>query len=231
MKKQTCLIFISLTSLLASCGGGNSKPQTSFSTNAILAEERPLTNDERKIATRICYAYQSKSNNFRSGGFINQNFKFSSTKTDCQNSTVKYDVTATLRYDNNNNLVFAPPAILDQNLRFYPKVQTDTNGYLSQLCTKIKNNEVISNTTTQSNTKVQISFSNDGLDYFLLMYFNQQTDGSFKVDSAEQLKVRTQLNFTTGQILGMDEVYSTQKVCSNFDKAKNSSFTQTFISR
>ncbi len=231
MKKQTCLIFISLTSLLASCGGGNSKPPTSFSTNAILAEERPLTEDERKIATRICYAYQSKSNNFRSGGYINQNFNFSSVKSDCQNAEIKYNVTAILRYDSNNNLVFSPPAILDQNLRFYPKIQTDTNGYLSQLCTKIKNNESISNTTAQGSSKVQISFNSDGLDYFLLMYFNRQSDGTYKVDSAEQFKVRTQINFTTGKILGMDEVYSTQKVCSTYDKAKNSNFTQTFISR
>ncbi len=231
MKKQTCLIFISLSSLLASCGGGNSKPPTSFSPNAILAEERPLTNDERNIATRICYAYQSKSNNFRSGGFINQNFNFSASKTDCQNSVLNYNVTATLRYDNNNNLYYAPPAILDPNLRFYTKVQTDTSGYLSQLCSKIRTNQPITNTTTQDSTKVQISFSNDGLDYFLLMYFNKQTDGTYKADSAEQFKVRTQINFTTGQILGMDQVYSTQKVCSSFDKIKNSTFTQTFTSR
>lgn len=235
MKKQTCLtILISsliFSGILSGCGGGNSKLPVTFSSTAILAEERPLTEAERKIATRICYAYQSKSNNFRSGGFINQSFGFSATKTDCQGSTLNYSVGATLRYDNENNLIYSPPAQLNPNFRFYPKVQTDTNGYLSQLCTKIKNNETISNTVVQTNTKVQISFNTDTMDYFMLMYFNKQSDGSYKADSAEQFKVRTQTNFTTGQILGMDEVYSAQKVCSTFDKVANSNFVQTFTSR
>lgn len=231
MKKQTCLTILVFTSILSSCGGGNSKVPVTFSSTAILAEERPLTEAERKIATRICYAYQSKSNAFRSGGYLNQSFSFTATKTDCQNNTINYNVGAILRYDNDNNLVYSPAAQLNSNFRFYPKVQTDTSGYLSQLCTKIKNNEPISNTVVQTNTKVQISFNTDTMDYFLLMYFNRQSDGSYKADSAEQFKVRTQTNFTTGQILGMDEVYSTQKVCSTFDKIANSNFVQTFTSR
>lgn len=231
MKKQSCLIILSLSFLLASCGGGNSKAPVAFSTSAILSEERPLSSDERKIATRICYAYQSKSNNFRSGGYLNQTFTFKAENTDCQNNKNTYNVGATLRYDTDNNLIYSPPSQLDPNLRFYKKVQTDTSGYLSQLCTKIKNNETISNTTVQNNAKVQISFSNDGLDYFLLMYFIRQSDGTYKVDSAEQFKVRTQTNLTTGQILGMDEVYMSQKVCSFYDKIPNSTFVQTFISR
>lgn len=142
-----------------------------------------------------------------------------------------YNVGAVLHYDNNNNLLFAPPILLDPNLRFYQNVQTDTSGYLSQLCTKIKANETITNTTVVNNTKVQISFGIDGLDYFLLMYFNKQTDGTFKIDSAEKFKVRTQTNLSSGQLLGMDEEYSTQKVCSSFDKVPNSNFVQKFISR
>jgi hypothetical protein len=230
MKKQLCLLF-TFSSLLASCGGGNSKPPTTFSTKAILSEERTLTNDERKIATRICYAYQSKSNSFRSGGLIGQTFTFSAKKTDCQGTLMTYNVGAVLHYDNNNNLLFAPPVLLDPNLRFYQNVQTDTNGYLSQLCTKIKANEEINNTTVVNNTKVQISFGIEGLDYFLLMYFNKQANGTYKIDSAEKFKVRTQTNLSTGQLLGMDEEYSTQKVCSSFDKVPNSNFVQKFISR
>jgi hypothetical protein len=234
MTKKTCLNilhFSALTIVLSGCGAGNSKAPVTFSTSAALSEERILTSNERNIATRICYAYKSKSSNFRSGDFIKKSFTFSSQKTDCQNSVLKYQVAAGLQYDNNNNLIFTPGIALNPSFRFYSMVQTDTNGYLSQLCTKIKNNEAISNTTTTNNVKVQISFDTTDMDSYQLMYFNRQSDGTYKVDSAEKFKVRTQFSFTTGQILGMDQVYSTQKVCSSFDKIKNSDFTQTFISQ
>lgn len=224
------LSTLTLATILSGCGGGNSKLPTSFSTSAVLSEERLLTSNERNIATRICYAYKSKSSNFRSGDFLNKSFLFSLKKTDCQNSVLNYQVSAALIYDNNNNLIFAPTIALNPSFRFYSMVQTDTNGYLSQLCTKIKNNEPISNTTTSNNVKTQISFETTDMDAYLLMYYNRQSDGTYKVDSAEKFKVRTQFNFTTGQILGMDQVYSTQKVCSSFDKIKNSDLTQTFTS-
>lgn len=233
MRKQTCLTFIIFSFFLAtitSCGGGNNKLQTTFSVNAILSEERPLTTDERNIATRICYAYQSKSKNFRTNGYLGKSFKFSGKKTDCQNNTINYNITATLGYDNYNNLIYSPPAMMDPSYRFYQKVQTDTSGYLAQVCTKILSNAEISNTTTSNGTKTQITFTRDGMDGFLLMYFVRQSDGIYKVDSGEKFQVRTQINFTTGQILGMDEFYSTQKVCSSYDKIKNSNFEQQFIS-
>lgn len=222
------LSTLTLATVLSGCGGGNSKVPTTFSTSAVLSEERLLTTNERNIATRICYAYKSKSTNFRSGDFFNKSFLFSSKKTDCQNSTINFQVAAGLQYDNNNNLIFTPSITLNPSFRFYSLIQTDTNGYLSQLCTKIKNNEPISNTTTSSNVKTQISFEATDMDAYLLMYYNRQSDGSYKIDSAEKFKVRTQFNFTTGQILGMDEVYSSQKVCSSFDKIPNSNFTQSF---
>jgi hypothetical protein len=218
--------------IISSCGGGNSVGKKTFSVDAIISEEHPISTDERNIAARICYAYQSKSKNFRSSGFIGTGFLFSGKKTDCQNNIVNYQINSTLKYDDNNELIYAPPGNFDTNLRFNKKVQTDTSGYLSQLCTKIYNGEVISNTTNQQNVKVQISFLREGFDGFLLQYFNRQSDSTYKIDSAEKLKVRTQIDFTTGKILGMDEFYSNQKICgSQFDKNKFSEFEQNFISR
>lgn len=218
--------------IISSCGGGNSVGKKTFSVDALLSTEGPISTDERNIATRICYAYQSKSKNYRSSGFIGTSFIFSGKTTDCQNNITNYPINSTLKYDFNNDLIYAPPGNFDPNLRFNKKVQTDTSGYLSQLCSKIYNGEVISNTINQQNVKVQISFLREGLDGFLLQYFNRQADSTYKIDSAEKLKVRTQIDYTTGQILGMDEFYSAQKVCgSQFDKNKFSEFEQNFISR
>ncbi|MBC7539940.1 MAG: hypothetical protein H7281_14050 [Bacteriovorax sp.] len=235
MKKPVSLkTFIILTStmIISSCGGGNSVFKKTFSVDALISEEHPIANDERNIATRICYAYQSKSKNFRSSGFIGTSFIFSGKKTDCQNNITNYQINSILKYDDNNQLIYSTPSTFDPNLKFHKKVQTDNSGYLAQLCSKIINNEPISNTFDQQGVKVQLSFFREGFDGFLLQYFIKQPDNTYKIDSAEKLKIRTQIDFTNGKILGMDEFYSAQKVCgSQFDKNKFSEFEQNFISR
>jgi hypothetical protein len=219
--------------ILSSCGGGNSSVKIAgFSTQTLMSDEHFISTEERNVATRICYAYQSKSKNFRTSTFLGGHFLFSGKTVDCQNTTSNYQVNALLNYDANNELAFIPQGPFDPNLKFIKKVQTDTSGYLSLLCAKILNNEPISNTTTQTGIKVQISFIREGLDGFLLQYFVQQPDTTYKIETAEKYKVRTQIDFVNGQILGMDESYSTQKVCGNqFDKNKFSTFDQSFISR
>ncbi len=236
MKCTLRYTFIAFTSaiILSGCGGGKSSVETTFSSTAALNTEGPISTGERNVATRICYAYQSKSKNFRGSDFLGTNFTFSAKKIDCQNTTKTYQINATLKYDDNNNLIYQTPSTIDPNLKFVKKVQTDSSGYLSQLCTKIQNNEVINNTITDvtTGTKVQITFIREGLDGFFLQYFKKQTDNSYKIDSAEKLKVRTQIDYKNGQILGMDESYSNQKICnSQFDVNKYSDYTQTFISR
>ena len=52
-------ILLLTTMILSSCGGGNSVLQKKFSIGALVAEEHAIDNNERNIATRICYAYQS----------------------------------------------------------------------------------------------------------------------------------------------------------------------------
>lgn len=204
-----------------------------FSVDAIISEEHPISTDERNVATRICYAYQSKSKNFRGSDFLGSRFIFSAKQTDCQNNVVNYQVITAMKYDLHNNLAYIPASSFSStDSQFVKKVQTDTNGYLAQLCTKIQNNETISNTTTQQNVKVQITFIREGLDGFILQYFNKQANNTYKIDSAEKFKVRTQMDYTNGQILGMDEYYSTQKICGSvYDKNKYSNFEQTFTSR
>ncbi len=225
------ILFFSFMIILTSCGGGNSKVINSFNTNAILDQEHPLTSEERNIATRICYAYQSKSKNFRGSDFLNSRFIFSTKKTDCQNSTTQGQVLMTLKYDLNNELSYIPQSIFESDAELMKKVQTDSSGYLSQLCTKIKNNEVISNTIDQGGVKIQINFLRENFDSYLLQYFSLQPNNSYKLTSAEKFKVRTLIDYTNGQVLGMDESYMSNKLCNQYDKIPFSTFEQNFISR
>jgi hypothetical protein len=219
--------------ILSSCGGGNSVNKKTFTADTLLSEVHPIGNDERNIATRICYAYQSKSKNYRSSssGFMGTNFIFSIKNTDCQNMIATAQISTVLKYDNNNELIYETLSNSGMSSQFKTKVQTDSSGYLSQLCPKIVNNEAISNTTDQQNIKVQISFFHEDFDGFLLLYFNKQPDNTYKINSGEKLKILTQVNYTNGNILGMDEFYSTQKICGNqYDKNKFSEFEQNFVS-
>jgi hypothetical protein len=236
MKKRASLysfILVSLSMILSSCGGGNSSiTNNTFGRDAIMAKERPMNNVERNIATRICYAYQSKSKNFRSSGYIGTNFKFALKYTDCQNNISTNQLTAVLNYDSNNELAYVPTNPSESSALFNKKVQSDISGYLSQVCDKIVSNQAISNTVYFSGYAVQGTFFHDDLDTYILQYFQLQPDNSYKINSAEKLKVRTQVDYKNGEILGMDEFYSTQKLCSiKYDKNINSEFSQSFISR
>ena len=216
---------------LASCGagGGNSKVASSFSTSALISEEHPISEFERAIATRICYAYQSKSKNFRTYPYLGGTFNFNASSSDCKNKKNSYLINTHLNFNNSNVLSYLPISELPAGATFYDGIQTDTSGYLSQICDKIKNNLTVNNTTLVDTVKVQISFFRENLDGFFLQYFTKQADNSYKIESAEKFKVRTQFDYVTGQILGMDEFYSTQKVCASTDANSNSDYTQNFM--
>jgi hypothetical protein len=231
MKK--CVAFIILFSLsfaITSCGGGNNKPQTAFSVDAIITEERPLTSEEIQIATRICYAYQSKSQQFRTADYYGTKFLFSVKKTDCQNQSTQAEVPTTMKYDDQNVLNYIQDKDIDSSFNFKKLVQSDRSGYMSQLCPKILTNQPVTNTTVIQNTKVQISFFKETLDGYLLKYFTKLDELTYKIESAEKFKIPTDAESSKKSIRGMDQFYSLQKVCpSSLDKNKFSDFEQNFI--
>ncbi len=225
----TTLLILSSSIILSSCGGGNSKPKTTFAPDAIMTDERNLTPDEKNIATRICYAYQSKSQKFRSTEFYGTQFIFQAKNTDCQNLVTTTNITTTMKYDAQNELAYIPSQYYDPSLAFNKKVQTDSSGYLAQLCPKVLTNQQVTNTITEANVKIQISFFKEDYDGYLLQYFNRQVDNTYKIDSAEKFKVPSDPGAV---IRGMDQFYSAAKICTSpSDKNKFANFEQNFISR
>lgn len=215
------LIFLSLLATLNSCGGGVKSSKKSFSGLMQLSEEAELTLDERTIATRICYAYQSKASAFRTTDYLGGQFSFAMTSTDCSGSTNTYNINSLLKYNYDNILEYQPTP--DTSKFFNRGVQTNTAGYLTQLCDKVKTNQKINNTFMQGELKVQIDFLRDNaLDGFRLRYFIKDSNGIYKGDSLETFMVRT-----SGQILGMDEHFTRQKLCPNTTN-KNSEMKQIF---
>lgn len=223
-KQNHLLLSTSLMLAVAGCGGAGSKDPTGYSTNAQMSVVQDLTPAERAIATRICYAYQSKSSSFRGLSFNGGTFVYNVDSKNCVDARTSYTVNAVLKVSA-SSLIMEP----DTDKPFQKTVQTDTSGYLTQLCAKIQNNKPISNTVTETSTKIQIRFYQDTLDTYSLRYFTPSgTNGALKITSSEILKVRTQFNLTGSQILGMDEKYTIQQTCGTSDKY--SEFNQTFSS-
>ncbi|MBC7714297.1 MAG: hypothetical protein H7177_13215 [Rhizobacter sp.] len=206
--------FILMTSALlivSGCGANKSIESTSFSTSAIMVATRDLTTAERTIATRICYAYQSKNTSFKTQTYYGGTFNFNMNYKDCSNVKSAYSVAGILSTSTTDTraLVYST----DTTMQFNKAVQTAQAGYLSQLCTKIQNNLVISNTVVDGSTRVQLSFTATDMDSYTLQYFSP-VNNEMKIQSAETFKVRTQFNIVANQILGMDETYVRQQICT-----------------
>ncbi len=211
---------------LSSCSpgnGGRSPASTSYSTSELMAPSRDLTSDERAIATRICYAYQSKNNNFKTSPYLGSAFAFTVNTQDCYEKKNQYSMNSTLIMDEEGKVLSYKPSSLSQ---FYNKVQTNSVGYLAQLCTKIQNNQKISNTIEALDGTFQISFSNSVMDNFTIKFFALNASGGQSIKNSEQFMVRTQFNLGPGQILGMDESYANYVTCP--DAKKYSVLSQKF---
>lgn len=218
-KHNHLLLTSTFLLVLAGCGGAGSKDATGYSISAQMSVVQDLSVEERAIATRICYAYQSKSSSFRGQTYNAGSFTYAVDSRNCVDARTNYTVNAVLK-SATVPMTMEP----DTDKPFQKVVQTDTSGYLTQLCAKIKNNKPISNTVTETSTKIQIRFFKDTFDSYTLRYFTPTgTNNAMKIASAETIKVRT--DSSTG-ILGMDEKYTIQQTCGTSDKY--SEFNQSF---
>lgn len=219
------ILFSASLTILVSCGAGVARrtPASTYSSNELMSTVGDLTPEERAIATRICYAYQSKNLNFRTTTYTEKIFGWAVINKDCSNQSRSYSIKSTLEASF-NQLAFKSTST---TAPFETTIQTNAQGYLAQLCTKIQNNQAISNTADSGDQKVQVQFFKDSRDAYRIQYFKADTNGEMRVTKSETFKVRTQFNLSSGQILGMDESYTKYQNCQGIPD-QYSEFYQDF---
>jgi hypothetical protein len=232
MIKRTYSIHILLAIFIFtnSCGirpNQNEVNVPTFSVNAIMKTVQDITPAERNIASSICLAFKSKSQSFKTTDFLGTRFVFQTKQNSCGVDQVSNSVNTMLTQNTDGTLHYN---LLSPVINFNNQVQTDTNGYLAQVCSKIDNNLPISNTVIINGVTVQISFFKNVLDGFVLQYFMRLAGGGSQMISSETYKFRTSFTYTVGKIMGMDEFYSKETACA-YDNTKTNLIEQTFTGR
>ncbi len=220
------LLSFALIFTLSSCGiqsGGSKVNSLAYSTSQSLVPTVNITGDEKAIATRICYAYQSKALNFKNPTYDQKTFIFNVTDKGCDNVTQSERVTTGL-VTQNGQLMF----IDNSKFQLLENVQTNESGFISKLCAKVQSNLEVSNTSVENGVTTQVKFYKDTMDNYKISYFAPNSKNQMTILSADVFKVRTQFNITTGQILGMDESYTRFVTCTS-DPNKFSEFSQVYV--
>lgn len=209
------LFFIIQSFLLVSCGNNRRPSSEEAVTNINFMEVSNIKEPELSIAKRVCYAYKSKRSTLKTS-YHGKNFSFDIHKKDCQ------------KVENSKNAVYKLHAPVDaqtltwdttlaedpkNSFEFILNVQDEESGFLKQLCERIFRGAQVSNSLIiGSSETVQIQFSRSNIDQYRLNYFGLQNDEQVLL-SSDVFKVRTQFDYTTGQILGFDEEIMRYKKC------------------
>lgn len=233
-KKLFYFTFITSTVLASftSCGNNRKPSSVNFDVNSEMMAVQPLTSDELNIAGRICYAYKSKGAKYRTD-YAQKTFSFRLYQKSCEGAESSRSIDATLNAEFGGEVMSYLPKSAVNPGEFLATVQTDRVGFLKTICEKIYRGESISNTVDIDGVKAQVVFERKNLDRYKLNYFVAQgfsgNESKYVIHSSDVITVRTQFDWSNGQILGNDEEILRYTKCSTTsDKVKEVS--QSFIS-
>ena len=126
-----------------------------FSSSA-LSGGTPLDDGELAVALRICYAFRTKRSKFLAE-MLGTSFTYSFNTVDCADAEASDSFTATLTQESSDY-----PIVLESDFtgNYMSEVQTDTTGFLSDLCSDVLAGETPLNISEVDNSLYEYSFSN-----------------------------------------------------------------------
>jgi len=234
-KRKIHLLTIFLTWLLiSSCQKINSYPTRDiasinseqsdieghhqFNLNAIVGrdiENDTLNGEERNIALRICYAYESKSHHLVYEDLSDRSFEFLIEKQNCQGEVEQKTERFTIKkgsdaYYLQAKQMPANPQLIEQA---FTLIQTNERGVLAKVCDKIKTNQKISNKIITSDGEIHLAFFKHNLDAYKITQFSKNNRGILVNTLQNEYYVRTEINYKKEKIMGMDEEIVQEKSC------------------
>lgn len=204
---------------LLGCGNNRRPSSDTDIANVAYMEIENIQEPELSIAKRVCYAYKSKRSMLKTN-YHNSNFSFDVSKKDCNGVEISKTLLAKLNAPvEANTLTWLLENNDESSFQFITNVQDDQSGFLKQLCERIfRGTTEVSNSLPLTSTEtIQIQFTRSNIDQYRINYFNNINNVQVLM-SSDLFKVRTQFDFTAGQILGFDEEIMRFKKCDQVSK-------------
>ena len=162
-----------------------------------LVQKNEYSPTDLYVATKICYAFMSKRSSFFSN-YLNAEFRFvlKRKNTNCQYSEKNEELVTYLRGAGVSEPMFFDAVKIPSGFEKY--VQTDSDGYLTDICQRIfDGDELPSPTEISDSSASQIEFINNGgtmLSFFVKEYQRQTEGGDYSLVSYDFLKVLVDKN-------------------------------------
>ena len=109
--------------ILSGCGGVIGIDPARYYTSEQMSLIQNISDRQRAIATRICYAYQSKSSSFRGKNYNDGTFIHDITSKSCEDTRTNYTVKSIFKSLNTSNTTMT--LVPDTNKAFIATIQTD----------------------------------------------------------------------------------------------------------
>lgn len=158
---STMMLFVAL--LLSSCGydksNGGSEEVLSFSQSALTGGV-PLDDAQMAVALRICYAFRTKRSKFLVE-MLGESFDFTHIVSTCDAKKTQSSFSARLVQNSS-----VEPMQYESNFSgsYIKEVQTDLNGYLSDLCGNVLAGETPLNISKVNNELYEYRFQSSATD-------------------------------------------------------------------
>lgn len=219
-----------LVGALTSCGYDKSsgeKEESLYFSEAALTGGAPLDDAQMAVALRVCYAFRTKRSKFLVE-MLGDNFNFSHTATTCDGSSTQSSFSAQLVQDNSTDPLKYESDFSGSYIR---EVQTDLNGYLSNLCGNVLAGETPLNTTQINNELYEYRFqsSTSAGDRISITIGSNQTIGASTPTVTQKLVFNILTNATSsGNYQGMVIEATRYLPCAGGDTNLSRYYKQVF---
>lgn len=222
------LLLSSLLALLISCGQeyGEIDAQRSQVGETLRISQRPLREEEKRIALRICDAFRAKWTEFRMSK-LNEGFDFRYQRTNCANEsrTINPLKTTLRRILDSQPLVF-DSVEMEDTMQF---MESHLHGHLANTCQALQSGRSYNISEQKDGKTVVFSYLEKGDHDLFTVFITTPSDNGLLVESQGSYTVLTRTKPENQQYRGMVIESRRSKSCPLNSQRNAAQFEQTFL--